>query len=842
MKKRFTLLSVVVLFIFQGLNAQNNFWTKADESALKTRSDLFAKNFKPTTFLAFKLDEAALRLQLTNAPSEKTVAAGKSNFIISVPDSKGKIETYKVVEASVMEPGLAAKFPNIKSYVGQGIEEPSSTIRFDVTPEGFHGMILSPLRKTIYINPVDKVNHIYIVFDRDAADDQQKTFDCKTDQIVHSITQGSTGRDADDGKLRIYRFAVASGGEFSAELLDGTETSDPERKAKVLAGLVTDLTRIDGIMEADFGIRLDYVNNEDTIIFIDGSTDPFLSNPSGYSSWKWNQQSQKALDSIIGKNNYDIGHLLMGYGTGGNAGCIGCVCNDNSKGSGVTGFDTPTGDPFVVDFWIHEIGHQFGANHTFDFGYEGSGTQMEPGSGSTIMGYAGTTGQYDVQPHSDPYFHAVSINQITDYTISGFGSACSVVTSLGNNSPTVDAGSDYIIPSATPFILTGQGTDADVADVLTYCWEQYDSYIPGSSNAFPKATSRKGPVFRTFNPSLLMFRVFPVLNSILNGSNKNKWEVLPSVARDLNFRLTIRDNHAGDGNNKSDDMKVTVDGASGPFKVTNPNTFITLHVADSVNVMWDVANSDQSPVNCSEVNILLSTDGGLTFTTILAANTLNDGSEKVVIPNILSSLCRIKVESVGNIFFDISNANFTIDAALPVTWLSFSAEKINNSVLLKWSTASEISNDHFDVERSSNSINFSTLGSVAAGTNPNTVQNYTYTDIKTLNGDNFYRLKQVDKDGHFKYSAVVQVNMAGALWTVFPNPATSKTTIQIRSQLTNVSITLSDNAGKNVYSNKLPLAEAGRFIDIPLNNLSKGIYILKIQSDKGSKTDKIIVQ
>jgi hypothetical protein len=196
--------------------------------------------------------------------------------------------------------------------------------------------------------------------------------------------------------------------------------------------------------------------------------------------------------------------------------------------------------------------------------------------------------------------------------------------------------------------------------------------------------------------------------------------------------------------------------------------------------------------------------------------------------------------------FSTAAINAAIPASgstLPVTWLSFTAEKnTNTSVLLKWSTANEINNHHFDVQRSSDGINYATLGSVAASHNPATVQNYSYTEVKTINGNNFYRLKQVDLDGRSKYSAVVKINMTGALWAIFPNPATSKTTIQIRSQLKNVSFTLIDNYGRITYYRSLPNVSAGEFKDIPLSNLSRGMYMLKIESDKGNKTEKIIVR
>ncbi|MEO8711741.1 MAG: reprolysin-like metallopeptidase, partial [Parafilimonas sp.] len=402
-----------------------------------------------------------------------------------------------------------------------------------------------------------------------------------------------------------------------------------------------------------------------TIIFLNGKTDPFQSSSLGYFSGKWNTQAQQTMDSYIGSANYDIGHLLMGYATGGNAGCIGCVCNAGNKGAGATGFkDDLTSDPFIVDFWDHEIGHQFGANHTFDYNYEGSIAQMEPGSGSTIMGYAGTTGATDLQPHSDPYFHAVSIQQIDTYITTGTGSTCGVLKTTKDHIPTAKAGSNYTIPASTPFALNGNSTDKDALDSLTYCWEQYDVFQNnGTSNKYPNANSTTGPVFRSLTPTISKQRNFPALSSILDGTNGNEWEVLPAVSRTLHFRLTVRDNYPGKGSTASDDMTVTVDGNSGPFNVTYPNTAVNITGGKKKTITWNVANTNLAPVNCANVSILLSTDGGLTFPTVLAGIKPNNGSAKILIPAINTTHARIKVVGKGNIFFDVSDADFTITSS-----------------------------------------------------------------------------------------------------------------------------------------------------------------------------------
>lgn len=664
MKK--SLAFVIMLFAITIANAQTkNRWLKSDEAAIaQLNTDVFAHNYKPAAYKVFKLDEAGLKNDLLAAPSIEKMNAAKSSFIISVPNSDGNFEKFRVVDAPVMEPELAAKYPEIKSYAGQGIDEPTSTIRFSVTPLGFNAMILSSVRKTIYINALS--NGVYLVFDRDHLSAQKEVFDCNLEAVTNAAIQGNGGasseKNADDGKLRTYRLALCVNGEYSVAALNGAGGTDAQKKAIVLAVLTTNLTRANGIYERDFGIHMNFVANETSIIYLVASTDPFTT------SGAWNSQTQTTCDNVIGNTNYDIGHLIAkvanSSGNNGNAGCIGCVCKTGSKGSGFSAHTDVQGDPLVVDYWTHEMGHQYGANHTFTFSNENTTVQVEPGSGSTIMGYAGITGvTTDIQAHSDDYFQALSISQITDYVKTGSGAGCAVVTVTGDATPTANAGADYTIPKSTPFTLSGTGSDADAGDVLSYCWEQIDDYTTGS-NTIPSSASTTGPQFRSYNYTTSTSRTFPALSSILGGSNSNKWEVLPSVARNLNFRFTVRDNHAGGGNNNSDDMIVTVSSTTGPFTVTQPNTAVTWAPASQQTVTWAVNGTNGAPINCANVKISLSTDGGTTFST-LVASTPNDGSELVTMPNSTTAQARIKIEAIGNIFFDISDNNFTIDVVAP---------------------------------------------------------------------------------------------------------------------------------------------------------------------------------
>lgn len=657
--RKITLLFALVLVGYGALSQQGDFWAPVNESTIT--KNLFTSHIKPTSYQLYRLDEPSITRTLRNSPSERKVSAAQSSFIIAVPVGN-QLERFSVVSAPVMDPALAARYPEIQSYAGQGIDHPTSTIRFDVSPRGFHAMILSADRPTIYIDPVDRDSKYYVVFSRQEVTDYRNVFQCFTQegnklQQPSASIPGEVLRGADDGRLRTYRLALACTGEYAAYFLNGTETTDAQRKAKVLAAMNTLMTRTNGIYERDFGVRLNLIGNNDAIIYLNGSSDPWTN--------EYNTKTQQTIDGVIGNANYDIGHLVHRGSNNGNAGCIGCVCVAGQKGSAFTSHSTPEGDPFVVDYSTHEMGHQFGANHTFSFQTEGTGANMEPGSGSTIMGYAGITGSAtDVQPHSDDYFHAKSIEQVTDYIKGSTGGGCAVVTVTGNSTPTANAGSNYTIPRSTPFILTGTGADGNAGDVLTYTWEQYDNYASGSSTV-PSATATSGPQFRSVSYSTSASRSFPNLTSVLGGTNGNKWEVLPSVARTLNFRFTVRDNHSGGGNNNSDDMQVIISPAAGPFAVSVPNTAVTWAPGSSQTITWSVNNTNAAPVNCANVKISLSTDGGNTFPIVLLASTPNDGAESITVPTTVSTQARVKIEAVGNIFYDISNVNFTIGGTAP---------------------------------------------------------------------------------------------------------------------------------------------------------------------------------
>ena len=652
MKKQLTLIGMLLI---SGISfAQTDrLWS---EGSKRTSSEIFANKTGISNPKVYNLDINGLKNILAKAP--KRLAAGeKSELIISFPNSEGRMENFKVRENSNFAPELAAKYPDIKSYVGQGLDDPNSTVYFSVSPLGLSSMEIYGDKSAVFIEPYTKDLSSYVVYRKSDKKDDLNKFECT---VVDAAQKGVSNSalaarpNADDAKLRTFRLALSCTGEYTT-YFGGT-------KAQALAAMNTTMTRVNGVFEKDFAARMVLIANNDAVIYTNASTDPY-SAASGMSNW--NSQLQSTLTSVIGEANYDIGHLFGASGGGGNAGCIGCICTNGSKGSGYTSpaDAIPSGDNFDIDYVAHEMGHQFGGNHTFSMNNEGTGANMEPGSGSTIMGYAGITSQ-DIQPHSDAFFHAISIQQITNNIKA---KTCSVNTNTGNSIPTANAGLDYTIPKGTPFVLTGTGTDAD-GDSLTYIWEQMDnasSSQTGASSA-ASATKASGPNFRSWTPTTAPVRYFPRMASILTGATTTAGseitvEALSSVARTLNFRFTVRDNKAGGSGNNSDDAVITVNGTAGPFNITSQNSATTFAGGSSQTVTWNVAGTTANGVNAANVDILWSTDSGNTWTTLLAG-TPNDGSQAVTIPNANTTTGRIMVKGSNHIFFDVNNANISVNA------------------------------------------------------------------------------------------------------------------------------------------------------------------------------------
>jgi subtilisin-like proprotein convertase family protein len=649
----FRLLKSVVFFIFtvpfaltQLVAQSSNPWNWTPESDFVT--PVQARKIIPQKYQTVSLDIAQMKAMLAQTPLWHTTAADQGGVEITLPMPDGSFERFRVVEAPVMHPDLQKKYPSIRSYAGVGLDDPAAYFRGDFTLRGFHGMIRSPEHSTVYIDPYafgDLVHYqVYYRRDFSKSDPWECHFDdVNPEQAAQPAPAFAESILAGDCQKRTYTLALSCTGEYAA--FHGGTT------ALVLSAYTTTMARVNGVFEQDASVTMMLHPNTNLLIYLTAATDPFT-NGNGSAMLT---QNQTTCDNIIGNANYDIGHVFSTGGSG--VAYLGAVCTNNSKAGGVTGQTSPIGDPFDIDYVAHEMGHQFGGNHTQNNDCNrSSATAMEPGSASTIMGYAGICAP-NVQNNSDDYFHAISLQEIAAEATSngtGGGNTCSTNASI-NNAPTANGGLDYTIPKSTPFVLTGTGTDPN-GHPLTYTWEQMDNAV---ATMPPVATNTGGPAFRSFKGTTNPARYLPRLTDVVNNASPT-WEVLPSVARTLNFRLTTRDNFLGGGCTAEDNMVVTVNGTAGPFLVTAPNTAVSYAGNSTQTVTWDVASTNLAPINCANVDILMSVDGGLTYPHTLTTATPNDGTQTVIIPQVTTTTARIMVRANGNIFYDISNTNFTV--------------------------------------------------------------------------------------------------------------------------------------------------------------------------------------
>ena len=1188
MKKMLTRLRLLAILCVcsYAASAQSNYWKDISESSITTGNDL--RKIIPTKFRTLALDTTAMLALLDKAPMEFSAEAKNNPVVLSFPMPDGTISRFNIVKSTIMEAGLHAKFPYFRTLSGQGIDDPYASLKIDWTCMGFRAQILSAITGPIYIDPYSfnsKMN--YTSYYKKDLPSKGPFIDEVEEGTANIKNAARTNGVCIGGTLRTYRIAISCTGEYAKA---ATGLSAPS-VAQALSAIVTTNNRVNGVYETEVAVRLVLIANNNIIVFTDPASDPFNGNNAAGTLIN---ESQTQITNRIGTANFDIGHTFS-TGGGGLAG-LGVVCNASQKGRGITGSTYPVGDPYDIDFVAHEVGHQFGCQHTFNAatgncsGNGSSTANSEPGSGVTIMAYAGICGATnDLAPNSIAYFNPISFDQLVAFSQTGGGNTCAAQTATGNSAPIVNAGSDYTIPKSTNFELTGSGSDPN-GDALTYSWEQFNT---GAAFSNWNAPAGEAPIFRAFSPVTSPTRVFPKWINIVNNA-VTIGELLPTYARAMKFRLTARDNKAGGGGVCSDEMVVNVNANAGPFLVTNPNTSaLSWEAFTSQTVTWDAANTTSAPVSCANVAIELSIDGGYTYPITLVANTPNDGTEQILVPNNVTNFARVRVRAVGNIFFDISNSNFSIipttqssfmflntslasscdntnatssltsialgtfsmpinlsatgnpagstvvfssnpinpgdivsvslqgaaipsgvytisvlgtagavqktqalqfaigppttitaltapdnvtngisllptfvwqattgaetyvldiselsdfstitqsvngiaattytlttplaenteyywrisasnicgpgassdtflfktatiscatesnsvgvtipttistvtstisipaggiiadvkvvglyfyhsyvsdvkftlisptgtrvslvggicgsqgvtstnpakldfdDAAaavpacpynttaglafkptqplaalngqsstgtwtlevadtengdggkvvnwglnfctlvttpFPVTWLNFSGRKTDqNSVQLNWATTNEINNRYYEIERGINGIEFASIGKINAGNIPSSVQQYYYNDMKPYAGVNYYRLKQIDKDGRFTYSSVVRVitDKKGASFVVYPNPATDVATVRMLSDLKEVSFRLNNAIGQTVFQMSTSAVKTGQEVKIPVKELPKGVYNLTVTNENGRTTEKIVVQ
>ena len=648
----------------------------SDDAAARLAATTSPLKAALTASRPLSLNVAGLRTALATAPLESV--AGTQALLLTLPLPNGTNATFRVQEAPVMAPALAAQFPGIKTYVGVGVQDPTATLRLDLTSQGFHAQVLSPTLGAFYIDPTTRADtqHYLSFWKRDMPGN---SFAC---EVVDAAQKGASGQKGTAGTaqravgpaLRTYRLAMAATAEYTAfhsrNLPAGSTTADSVAAAQ--AAIVTSVNRVVGVYEKELAVRLVLVANNSQLVYTRPNADPYTNNNAGNALLAQNQTN---IDLLIGAANYDVGHVFS-TASGGVAG-LGVVCRAGQKARGTTGTNSPVADAFDIDYVAHELGHQFGGSHTFDGnggscagGNRSAAYAYDPGSGTTIMAYAGICGTANnTQPNSDAYFHVASYEQIQDYLST---TSCAVTTTVANNPPTpILPASGKVLPISTPFKLVAGGYDSD-GDAVTYCWEEYDRAATGRAPGDAQVAGSTAPLFRSYYPTTNPTRYFPRLSDLVSNT-VTLGERLPTVTRPLTFRLTLRDRFTaantglgvvGGVNSGLPILPVslTTTSAAGPFVVTSPNTAVALAGGSSQVITWDVAGTTANGVNCATVNIRLSTDGGLTYPTLLLAGTANDGSEAVTLPSVTSTTARIMVEAADNYFFDISNVDFSITA------------------------------------------------------------------------------------------------------------------------------------------------------------------------------------
>ncbi|MDO5510617.1 MAG: zinc-dependent metalloprotease family protein [Weeksellaceae bacterium] len=610
-------LLFLFLFFMSATWAQNYFQTTdlGTKTLFDNRTDL------RDVRRAYSVDLQGLMAHLRNAPQRQNFVIPQS-LTVSFPSVNGEIETFYVAEASNFAPGLQDRYQDIRSYRGIKVGDNAVHISIAISPNGVQTMRREVGGKMTFIEPITQDRSVYAVFEK-TQKGKNDEFECTTEDHLSGemTTQAYSSVEplhADDQKLRSFRLAVSVTGEYT-QWHGGTV-------AAALAAINATLARVNPIYENETALTMVLIENNDDVIYTNAATDPY-SPASGMN--QWNSQLQSTLTSVIGEANYDIGHLFGATGGGGNAGCIGCVCVNGQKGSGYTSpaNGVPQGDLFDIDYVAHELGHQFGANHTFSR-REFTGANMEPGTGSTIMAYAGLGGGgVDMQMNSHDYFHFFSIQQITNNIKN---KNCPTVTDIANQPPVAVGGSDYNIPVGTPFWLEGSASDPD-GDPMTYVWEQANS---STANTFVTAdpNSTTNPLFRSIEPSTDTRRYFPSFHRVLANDLYSSFEALPDVARTLFFNFEVRDNSpSGVGQTKGSRINVFVRNVDGPFRITSITPGFGTSPGSTHTLTWNVAGTNAAPFNVSNVQILMSTDGGQNFN-VVHESVPNNGSAEIAIP------------------------------------------------------------------------------------------------------------------------------------------------------------------------------------------------------------------
>lgn len=855
------LLTILFALSFQFASAQKGFFTRVasgDNAAARESLHL-------TKHSVFRIETKSLQNYLAGAPRE--FSAKNEGRMLEIPLPNGHAALFEIFESPILSPEVAARHPEIKTYAGKGVTHKEYSVRINFTAIGFNAIILGVENDAVYFEKTntdlsDSTYRSY--FSRDAvspknatektANNRCGTLDSESRanrQNINGQNKRATATASSGAILRTFRLAMAADAEFTAHK-GGTA-------ALAYAALTNYVNNMNAVYRKELSVSFVLVSDE-TIVYTDAATDPYNNDDQEAML----DQNQAHLDNVI-TGGYDVGHVL-GYvgGSGGGIAVRGSVCDPASKGQGTSGVgDGSYPDVFDQQLIQHEVGHQFDMSHSYNSNVpvcttRAFDTSVEPGSGTTIMSYGytcnnteaanGLVGNDDYEGSYGPIlnFHVANYDQANAFieTLS-----CYTSTATNNAIPVINPmQSSWTIPKSTPFALSGSATDADVADVLSYSWEGTnisDVTDKAALTATVLSDPSKPPFFRSYAPvsangsSSPGTRYFPRLAAILDGSNYAIGDKLPSVGVVTTHKLTVRDNNSGVS---SAAVTVNVDGGSGPFLITNdtPGSLLgpvgSYPLAGPITINWSVNGTAGAPINCTLVDIFLSTDGGLTFPTTLATATPNAlGTAIVTLPLVDTDKARIKIApssstgagNVPNVFFDISNVDFTIGSPMPVTLVSFEVKQgSENSASLTWQTSEERNNAGFEIEMSLDARSYKKVGFVDGNGSTTASRHYQYSVKDLQSGRYYFRLKQLDYDGKFEYSQIraIELKSAGEVVAVYPNPTSGK--LKIHPSLHNgqaFAVKIVDQSGRTVVS--LPTSDRyTNSYELDASGLRSGIY------------------
>jgi hypothetical protein len=872
----YCLAFLLTCFSSTALFSQHNFFTDAGaDKRLQTNKPMV---LVPEKFRTTALDIPAMKSFLWSLPSENAAKANRNLMqVIELPMPDGTMAQFRVWESSIQAPELEAKFPGLKTFAGQGIDDPYAVTRFVFGPLGFNAIVLTP-KGTYYVAPytIGEANDCISYYENEVKSSGQ--LKCATPAPENTIAAraGKAQAACRGTELRKYRLAIACTGEYARAFAPLATDS-----ASVHNRIINTINNTVALFEKELSVTFELAGTNGKIVFLDPAADPYspITNLSQIGILA--DRNQAVIDSLIGSANYDIGHVFTSVNLGGGGGIVlGGVCQSATKARAASYYNSPTpNDPFFhTDIVAHEIAHQFTASHTFNSnlgfcaGQRAALTAFEPGGGASVMAYSSVCGSDALQAVGFRSFHPASFDNVSDAVSSGIASGCGTSSTIINALPVIDPlqNNGVSIPPGTPFTLSGFATDPDPGSSLTYSWDQMDLGAgPATWNSGATAPDNNTePLFKSIPPKTTGTRTFPDMAVILAGYPANpaiplfgtiyvqtlKGETLSPVARPMKFRLTVRDNRAGGGGIVSSgtggcqspaDFQINVAGTT-PFTVSVPNGAESYPAGSTQTITWNTAGTANSPYNASNVRILLSSDGGLTYPTTIVASTPNDGTQAVTIPASVTptAAARIKIEAVENIFFDISNANFSITPlVLPVDLTAFKGSLQGKNALLQWITSAEYNSRHFELEKSFDGISFLKIATVPAAGNSNSPLHYFYIDKSLLTEKNYYRLKSVDMDYKSKLSDIILLKRTDAKqdMLVIGNTFTNSITVRfIKSPEIKGELRLTNMTGQLIAKQRIAPGEQQLQFMVPDLKTASGAYILQAVFGKQQFTATVI--